>query len=139
MPVSETTLGLMEVCQVLVIGEQGDRVSSPLEIMSPMIKGMYDSKQFTIIDIIILFCTGESLGKVCTRMEVTISISLHEDSPASEERCVGHYDKGVVNVREVVLHTLCPPWYSFSFLSFCSYSFPWPSWPLSLCASQAVL
>jgi len=46
-------LGSSEVCQVLVIGEDGDWVLGAEQVMPPGFQGMDDAEEFAIIDFII--------------------------------------------------------------------------------------
>ena len=94
-------LGLAEVSEVFVIHEQGDGMSGSLQVMLPVFKSMDDGKQFLIIDVIVSFGGGESLRQVSTGVKITITISLHENTHASEKRGVSHDNKGTTNVREV--------------------------------------
>ena len=49
--------------------------------MTPVVKSVNDSKQFSIIDVVISLSQGESLRKVSTRMKVSITVLLHENTP----------------------------------------------------------
>ena len=52
-------LGLVEVCQVLVVSEHLDQEGETVEIVSPRHQGLDDSKEFLIMDVIVLFCRDE--------------------------------------------------------------------------------
>ena len=52
-------LGLSEVGEVLVIGEHLYQKRRPMKVMLPGLQGMDDSKEFSVIDIIVLFCGRE--------------------------------------------------------------------------------
>ena len=52
-------LGLMEVHQVFVVGEDLDREGGSMEIVPPGLQGMYDCEEFLVIDVIVLFCWDE--------------------------------------------------------------------------------
>ena len=75
-------------------------MTGALEVMVPVVQGMDDSEQFLIIDIIVSFSRGKCLRKVCTGMEVSVIILLHEDSSAGKERGVCHDNEGVAHIRE---------------------------------------
>ena len=47
----------------------------------PRLQGSDDSKEFLIIDVIVLFHRDEQLGEVGARVPFTIGVSLEEDSP----------------------------------------------------------
>ena len=53
--------GLSEVGEVLVISEDKDRGGGSEEVMLPGIKGMRDTEEFSVIDVIILFGQPERL------------------------------------------------------------------------------
>ena len=73
-----------------------------LEVMVPMIKGMDDSEEFMIVDVIIPFHRSESLGKISTQVKVSIPVTLHENPPPTgQEGSVGHDNKRLADVREV--------------------------------------
>ena len=91
---------LVAIHQIFVVGEEGDRVFSALEILLPVIESVYDGEQFLIIHVIILLCRSKGLRKVCTGMEVTIFISLHKYSPADKERGISHDNKRAIDIRE---------------------------------------
>ena len=84
-----------------MIGKKCDRVFCSLKVMLPMVESMDDSKQFMVVDVTVLFCRGKSLGKVSTRMEVTVFILLHENLTTGQERSICHDDKGAMNIREL--------------------------------------
>jgi len=46
-------LGGPEVCQVFVIGEDGDRVLGAEQVMPPGFQGTDDAKEFMIVDFVI--------------------------------------------------------------------------------------
>ena len=52
-------LGLSEVGEVFMVGEDLNWERGAVEVVSPRFKGADDSKEFTIIDVIVLFCLGE--------------------------------------------------------------------------------
>ena len=57
-------LGLTEVRQVLVIHKDLDGEGGTMEIMSPRLQGTNDGKEFSVIDVIISFCSDEQLREV---------------------------------------------------------------------------
>ena len=52
-------LGLMEVCQVLVICEDLDRKGGSMEVVSPGLQDVDDGEELSVIDIVISFCWDE--------------------------------------------------------------------------------
>ena len=54
-------LGLAEIREVLVVGEDLYREGGPMEIVSPGLQGTNDSKKFAIIDVVIPFGRGKGL------------------------------------------------------------------------------
>ena len=94
-------LWLMKVRQIFMIGEKGDGIGGSLEVVVPMVKGMDNSEQLSIINIVVAFGRGEGLREISTRMKIPITIPLHKHSPASKKRRVCHDDKELLGVREV--------------------------------------
>ena len=83
-----------------MIGEESDWMGRALEVMTPMVQGMKNSEEFMIVDVVILFCRGEHLREIRTRMKIPIIIFLHEDSSTGKERSVGHDDEGFADFWE---------------------------------------
>jgi len=54
-------LSRLEVCQVPMISDDGDRVFCTSQILAPLFECLYDREEFMIIDIIILLSQSESL------------------------------------------------------------------------------
>ena len=94
-------LWLVKVRQILMVGEEGDGVVGSLEVVAPVVEGVNSSKQLPIIDIVVMFSRGEGLGKIGTRMKVTVIISLHEDPSTSKEGRVRHDNKWASNIGEM--------------------------------------
>ena len=67
-------LGLMEVCQVFVVSENLDRKQGALEIMLPGPETMDDSKEFSVIDVVVSFHTREQLEEVGIGIPVPIGV-----------------------------------------------------------------
>ena len=66
-----------------MIGEDRDRVRSSLQVLFPLNKGEDNSKEFAIIDVIVLFGRREGLGKVSAGVKVSCLIRLHQDGTSS--------------------------------------------------------
>ena len=77
-----------------MIGDDGDGKRSSLEVVFPLGESKDDCKQFTVVNIIILFGEGERFGEVGTGMKVTIDILLHKNSSCCKERGIGHKREG---------------------------------------------
>ena len=84
-----------------MVGEKGDGMRSSLEVVAPMVKGVDNSKQLSIVNIVVAFGRGEGLGEVSARVKIPIVISLHKHPSTSKKRCVHHDDKRSLGVREV--------------------------------------
>ena len=88
-----------EVEEVFVVGEDNDRVWVPFEVVMPGFQGPDDGKEFSIIDLVILFCGIEGLGEISTRMAGAILICLEEDCSSSCERGIGCKGKLAGRIR----------------------------------------
>ena len=76
-------------------------MGSSLEVMTPMVKGVDNGEQFTIVNIIIAFGRGEGLREISAGMKIPIAIPLHEYPSTSEKRCVSHDDERLLDIREM--------------------------------------
>ena len=63
---------LSEVREVLVVGEDLDRERGAMEVVAPSFQGANDSKEFTVVDVVISFRGGERLRKVGTGVPIAI-------------------------------------------------------------------
>jgi len=52
-------LGLSEVGKIFMVGEDLNREGGAMEVVSPGFEGADDGKEFSVIDIIVLFCLRE--------------------------------------------------------------------------------
>ena len=52
-------LGFSEVGEVLVVGEYLNREMGALEVMVPTLQPSKYCKEFSVIDVVVLFCRGE--------------------------------------------------------------------------------
>ena len=73
-------LRLVEVGQVFMVGENLNWERGALKIVVPGVKTMDDSKEFSVVDVIVSFSGGERLGEVGAGVTVPISISFQKDS-----------------------------------------------------------
>ena len=93
-------LGRMEVCEILMVCEDLYRERGPVEVVSPRLQGTDDSKDFSIVDVIVSFCQGERLGDVGAGVPFTIQVSLEEDGAKGILAGIGGNGKGCSKVRE---------------------------------------
>ena len=84
-----------------MVGDDSYQVFCPSEIMLSFLQGLNDREEFPIVDIIILFGRRECCGVICTRMEVSVGILLHEYPSHSSKRGVGHDEEGFGGVRHL--------------------------------------
>ena len=84
-----------------MVGEKGDRMRGSLEIVAPMVKGVDNGKQLSIVNIVVVFGRGESLEEISARVKIPIIILLHKHSSTGKKRCVRHDDKWSLGIREV--------------------------------------
>ena len=81
-------LSSTEIEQVLVIGENDNRVRVPFEVVSPCLESTDDGKEFSIVDLVVSFCRVERLGKVGAWVVVSIFISLEENCSSCNKGCI---------------------------------------------------
>ena len=68
---------VFEIGQVLMIGENRDRVRSPLQVLFPLSKSEDNRKEFPIIDVVVTLSQGEGFGRVSTGVKVSCCVRLH--------------------------------------------------------------
>ena len=68
--------GVLNIEQVLVVGDDGDWVRCSLDILPPFHEGKDDHEEFTIIDVVVPFGRKEGPRKVGAGVEIAIGISL---------------------------------------------------------------
>ena len=56
---------------------------------------MYDGEEFSVIDVIILLGGSEGLREVCTWMEVSVRVFLHQYAAGGSERGISHDEEGL--------------------------------------------
>ena len=91
---------VFDIGEVFVVGDNGNGMWSILEILFPFRESEDDGEEFSIINIIIIFGRGESLGEVDTGMEVTICVFLHEDCSCGEKGGVRHDMESTRDIRD---------------------------------------
>ena len=94
-------LGLAEVSQILVIGEQSDGMSGPLQVMAPVFESMNDGEQLLIVDVIIPFGGRECLREISTGVEISVTIPLHKDSSANNKGSISHDNKRMTDIKKM--------------------------------------
>ena len=90
----------MYIGEVLVVGDDGDRVGASLDILFTFFQCKDHGKEFSIIDVVVLFSRNKCLGEIGAGVGTTIEIVLKEDSPSSKEGSIGHDGKGVGDIRD---------------------------------------
>ena len=86
---------ILEVGQVLMVSEDGNRMWGVLQVLFPFAQGKDDGKKLSIIDIIVSFCCREGFGEVCTGVKVTRGVRLHQDCSSRKEGSICHEREGV--------------------------------------------
>ena len=81
-----------------MVSDDGDRMRGSLDILFPFFQCKDHGKEFSIIDVIVLFGRNKRLGEIGARVEITIEIVLKENSSSGEEGSIGHDGKGASNV-----------------------------------------
>jgi hypothetical protein len=62
-----------------MIGEHDDGMGVPFKVMPPCFQGTNDGKEFSIIDLIVLFGGVKGLRKISTGVICSVLISLEQD------------------------------------------------------------
>ena len=65
-------MGLTEIGQVFVVGEDLYREGGTVKIVAPGFQGANDRKEFPVIDVVIALGRGERLREVGTRVPFSI-------------------------------------------------------------------
>ena len=86
---------------MFMVGEKGDGMGGSLEVVAPMVKGVDNGEQLSIVNIIVAFSRGEGLGEISTRVKIPIIILLHKHSSTSKKRHVCHDNKWLLDIGEV--------------------------------------
>ena len=77
-----------------MIGNNGHRVSHSSKVMPPFFQDMEDCKELSAIDTVVLFSWREHLRVICTGVQISIGISLHQHSSQGSQGGVGHDMEG---------------------------------------------
>ena len=83
-----------------MISDDGDRVRGSLKIVLPFREGEDDSKEFSVVNVIVVLDKGEDLREVGTGIKVTIGIFLHENCASSKERHISHEEEWFRDIRD---------------------------------------
>ena len=83
-----------------MIGDNSDRMGGASKVLSPLIQSQDDSKEFLVINIIVLFSQCKGFGEVSAGVMVSIVISLHKYSSGSEEGGVCHNSEGTSDIGD---------------------------------------
>ena len=87
-------LGLSEVGEVLVVGEDLHWERGTVKIVAPGLQGANHCKEFAVVDVVVALGGGEQLRKIGTRVPVPIRISLERDGAGCVFRCIGGNGEG---------------------------------------------
>ena len=83
-----------------MVSDNGHRMWGTLEILSPFREGKDGSEEFSIINVIVVFGRGKSLGEVGTGMEVTICVFLHKNCSCGKKGGVRHDMEWTRDIRD---------------------------------------
>ena len=94
-------LGLTEVGEVSVVGEDLYWERGAMEVVAPGLQGANDCEEFSVVDVVVALGGGEGLGEVRARVPVAVGIGLEENSTRCMFRCVRSNGERGSEVREV--------------------------------------
>ena len=83
-----------------MIGDNSDWMGGSSKVLSPLVQSQDDSKEFSVINIIVLFSQCKGFGDVSAGVMVSIVISLQKYSSSSEEGGVCHNGEGTGDIRD---------------------------------------
>ena len=83
-----------------MISDDGDKVRGSLKIVLPFREGEDDSKEFSVVNVVVVLSEREGLRKVGTGMRVTIDVFLHKNYTSSEERHISHEGEGFRDIGD---------------------------------------
>ena len=92
--------GVFKVGQVLVIGDDGNRMRCTLNVLTPFSESKNDCKEFAVIDVVVSFSWEESTREVGARVKITSDISLEQDGACGKQRGVGHNGKWLSDIGD---------------------------------------
>ena len=121
-------LGLFEIPQILMICYHYHQVFSSGEVVAPLLQGLDDHKEFSIIDVIVSFCRREGGKVICTGMEISIRIFYISTPPEAVREALVMTKKGLA--VSGILITGAERNISLSLIKALSCSFPqWKATP----------
>ena len=91
---------VLYIGEILMVGDDGDRMEGSLDLLLPFLQHKDDSKEFPIIDVVFSLSRNKSFGEVCAGVGVVIEIILKEDGSSREEGSIGHNEKGASDIRD---------------------------------------
>ena len=91
---------ILEVGQVLMVSEDGDRMWGALQVLFPFAQSKDDGKKLSIIYVVVVFRHREGLGEVSTGVKVTRGVRLHQDCTSCKERGICHEQEGMRDIRD---------------------------------------
>ena len=91
---------LLKIGQVLVVSDHSYGVACSLEIVFPFSESMDHSKELSVQDVIVSFCSGKGFEEEGTGVQVFIEVCLHENCPSGYEIGIGHDCEGFSGVWE---------------------------------------
>ena len=91
---------IFDIGEVFVVDDDRNRMWGALKVMFPFRKCKDNSKEFPIINVIVLFCQGEGFGEICTGMEIIVHVLLHEDYSCSKKGSIRYDMEGTRYVRD---------------------------------------
>ena len=94
-------LGGAEIGEVFVVGEDLYGEQGSVEVVLPGFQGPDDSKEFSVINVIVSFCWRGQLGKVGAGVLIAIRVSLEEDHARGVFGGISCNGKGGSEVWEV--------------------------------------
>ena len=59
-----------------MVGDDGNRVGCSLNVLTPFGESKNDCKEFSVIDVIVLFGGEEGMREICAGIKVAIGIAL---------------------------------------------------------------
>ena len=94
-------LGLVEIGKVLVVSEDLHWEGGAMKIVAPGFQGTDNSKEFSVVDIVVPLSRGEGLREVGAWVPIAIGVSLEEDGARRMLRGIRGDRKGGREVGEV--------------------------------------
>ena len=90
----------LDVREILVVCDNRNGVWGALEVLFPFRKGKNDGKEFSVINVIVMFHWGEHLGEVGAGVEIAICVFLHKNGTSSKKRSIRHDVERARNIRD---------------------------------------